>query len=254
MNPNRDKRISLFQERFVKLYLRLNGYFTTGFIVQSENRGIETEVDIIAIRFPYNEQTEREVKNSGYLQIPPDAIDIVIGEAKMRTRTLQFNDPIRNDPNRDENWRKMLKWIGLFSEDEVHHLIPQLIDVIQTKNNHTLQEFPYVVHGGKFGTVILRPIFFAPDRRAPGRNQLRYVHGEEMVGFIWKCLNPEAQRKYCNTNYSVDVWGEYMDIVDYFKKRHKAKLEICAMDDLYEEFVPIIPSDNQPSHSPKDKI
>jgi hypothetical protein len=174
MKPDRNKRKSLFQERLEKLYLRLNGYFTTGFIIQSENRGIETEVDIIAIRFPYNEQTEREVKNSNYLQIPPGAIDIVIGEAKMRTRTLQFNDPIRTDPNRDENWRKMLKWIGLFSEEEVQHLIPQLIDAIQTKDNHTPQEFPYVVHGGKFGTIILRPIFFAPDRGAPSRNQQRY--------------------------------------------------------------------------------
>jgi hypothetical protein len=75
-----------------------------------------------------------------------------------------------------------------------------------------------------------------------------------MVGFIWKCLNPEAQRKYCNTNYSVDVWGEYMDIVDYFKKRHKAKTGICSMEELYEEFVSVIPSDDQRDHLPEEKI
>lgn len=66
MTLDRDKQISLFQEKLVKLFLRLNGYFTTGFIVQSAGRGVETEVDIIDIRFPFNQQTEREIPNFSF--------------------------------------------------------------------------------------------------------------------------------------------------------------------------------------------
>lgn len=238
MNPDRDKRISLFQEKLVKLYLRLNGYFTTGFIVQSTTKGeVETEVDIISIRFPFNQQTEREIQNSEYLQIP-NAIDIIIGEVKMRQASLKMNDPLRVDANRDENLQKILMWLGLFDEGEVKLLIPKLVDCVQTQQNYTPNNFSQVEHTGRYGPIVLRPILFAPDRKEPGRNQIRYVYGNEIVEFIWKCFNPDALRKYCATDYSVDAWGEFTDIAYYFKQRHKDQQGICTMNDLYEHFVP----------------
>lgn len=239
MNPDTDKKISLFQEKWVKLYLRLNGYFTTGFIVHSLDKGdVETEVDIMGIRFPFNEQLERKVANSAYLHIP-DNIDIIIGEVKMRKTALQFNEPIRIHDNREENWRKMLKWIGLFNADEVEMLIPYLVALVQTNEKSTPDEFLNHTHEGRYGKITLRPMLFAPDRPEPRPNQPRYVHGQEMMDFIWQCLNPEELREHCATDYSVDVWGDFMDIVQLLKTRHKDKVGPCTMDDLYKELVTV---------------
>lgn len=44
------------QETLVSLYLRLNGYFVSGFIVHAVY-GVETELDVLAVRFPRHEET-----------------------------------------------------------------------------------------------------------------------------------------------------------------------------------------------------
>ena len=50
------------QEAFVTLYLRLNGYFTSGFIVHSSVPGRNTtELDVLAVRLPHNAEFAREV-------------------------------------------------------------------------------------------------------------------------------------------------------------------------------------------------
>ena len=52
------KEESNIQENLVKLYLRLNGYFTTGFIIHSNKNKIKSEIDNISIRFPNNTQND----------------------------------------------------------------------------------------------------------------------------------------------------------------------------------------------------
>jgi hypothetical protein len=50
------------QEAVVALYLRLNGYFTTGFIVQSSTPGrVTTELDVLAVRLPHNAEPDRMI-------------------------------------------------------------------------------------------------------------------------------------------------------------------------------------------------
>lgn len=66
----------------------------------------------------------------------PDCIDIIIGEVKMRKAALKFNDPIRVHANRGENWDKILKWIGLFDEDEVCELSPFVTNLVKTKEKN----------------------------------------------------------------------------------------------------------------------
>ena len=61
-------------EALVGLYLRLNGYFTSGFIVHaSEEKEAKvrniTELDILAVRFPFNQEPGREVNPSKELAL-----------------------------------------------------------------------------------------------------------------------------------------------------------------------------------------
>jgi hypothetical protein len=69
------------QETLVSLYLRLNGYFVSGFIVHA-SRGVGTEMDVLAVRFPKHQEPEREGQPCRYLAAPTDQIDFLLGEVK----------------------------------------------------------------------------------------------------------------------------------------------------------------------------
>lgn len=64
-----DKEKSNIQENLVKLYLRLNGYFSTGFIIHSSENKINSEIDNISVRFPLHHQNDTEHNSSDYLNV-----------------------------------------------------------------------------------------------------------------------------------------------------------------------------------------
>jgi hypothetical protein len=71
------------QDLIVTLYLRLNGYFTSGLIVHHPDTGKNiTDVDVLAVRFPWHAQPDREVGPAPELKCTPEQIDIIIGEVK----------------------------------------------------------------------------------------------------------------------------------------------------------------------------
>ena len=74
------------QEALVSLYLRLNGYFTSGFIVHDDSddprESVVTDIDILAVKFPHNREPEREIQPSRYLSISDQKTDFIIGEVK----------------------------------------------------------------------------------------------------------------------------------------------------------------------------
>ena len=74
-----DKERSTIQEQLATLYLRLNGYFTTGYIIHSNEKKITGELDIVAVRFPFHHQDDTEHNSSEFLEIPKN-IDLVIAE------------------------------------------------------------------------------------------------------------------------------------------------------------------------------
>ncbi|MDX1361259.1 MAG: hypothetical protein R3329_07750 [Pseudoalteromonas tetraodonis] len=91
-----DKERSQIQERLVKLYLRLNGYFSDGFIVHHDINGrISSEVDILGVRFPNHSESEREAGLCSRLQLnDSNNIDVLIGEVKSNGVSLRFNNTI----------------------------------------------------------------------------------------------------------------------------------------------------------------
>jgi len=91
-------RKSEINEVLAKLYLRLNGYFTTGLIMHSPEWGqTRTEIDCLAIRHPHHRQSERLVDSAEFLSIKDGEVDIILCEVKSDSHNLMFNLPVRTD-------------------------------------------------------------------------------------------------------------------------------------------------------------
>ncbi|MBL4805719.1 MAG: hypothetical protein JKY31_00330 [Rhodobacteraceae bacterium] len=71
-------------EALTALYLRLNGYFTTGLVIHSAERGQNAgEIDCLAVRFPSHHQSLRSIKESDFLDVSDKMIDLIICEVKI---------------------------------------------------------------------------------------------------------------------------------------------------------------------------
>ena len=227
---------SIFQERLTGLFLRLNGYFQTGFIAHSEVKGRNgTEFDRIAIRFPRHSQPEREIDNCLALKIPDNTIDIVIAEVK--NADLEFNASIKsNGLQAIQNWEQLLRWCGLFNQDEIRKLVPQLITIVDKDGLRLNDNFEIVNHSNEFGNITLRPILFSIESVHGNNDPSVWINGDDMISYIWDCLCPLSRREDCSTRYPQN-WGfEFGDIVMSFKNSHKSGKGKPSTFDLYNEF------------------
>ena len=94
-----DKVKSKAQEDLALLYLRLNGFFVTGFIAHSPIHGQNlTEIDALALRMPYSAEPEREVGPHGLLDLSSNHTDLIICEVKSRGKPLRFNGALTEGP------------------------------------------------------------------------------------------------------------------------------------------------------------
>lgn len=209
---------SALQEKLVALYLRLNGYLTTGLIIHSPNdTEIEGEIDIIGVRFCGHSQPDRIINCSDALEIPTDSeIDIIVGEVKGKKETLQFNESLRLYPDRLE---KLFKWIGIINEINRKSIIDEFVCKVTPKEIQSSESFPVI----KINKITLRPILFAPDRPQSRSNQIKYIHGSELIDYCWKCFRPENRRETCETEYkAVNNWGEQFErLVGFFKDKNE---------------------------------
>lgn len=80
----------------MSLYLRLNGYSVSGFIVHAQ-KGATTEMDVLAVRFPCHQEPEREVQCCKHLAIPSNQIDFIVGEVKGGQGAVNFNARFREN-------------------------------------------------------------------------------------------------------------------------------------------------------------
>ena len=202
-----NKGRSLFQERLVGLYLRLNGYFQTGYFPHSDESGnIGTDVDRLAVRFPGHDQSEREIGSCPALQIPADTIDIILAEVKNSEK--KFNDSIKSGGRRvDENWSQILRWTGLFESHEIEPLIEALKGIVDKDGATNNEKFEMALHNNKTVNVSIRPIIFSIESpHSKGENK-KFINGTEMIQYIWQCLCPPSPRIDCSTRYPFASWG-----------------------------------------------
>lgn len=235
MEMTNEKKISQFQETLTSLYLRLNGYFTSSLILHSETKGaIRSELDRIGIRFPLHQQPEREVGFSDFLKVPNDKIDLIIVEVK--NGTLRFNDPlVKRESESVGNWKKILRWVGAFSEDDLDVLSEQLTELVQPDGNYNFQEFRKIEYLSGFGPIQIRPMLVAFERPLPRNGQLRFINGSTILDYIWDCFNPVVPRNNCATQYDLGAWGEYEQIVKFVKNwKSVGKIEKPNLRDYFD--------------------
>lgn len=216
------------QQNLLNLYLRLSGFFVTGFIVHSPDPGkSRTEIDALAIRLPFNNEPEREILPSPYLDISSDFTDLLICEVKSRGQSLQFNPALRNSIPAIES---VLRWAGLFNEDEVLDLAPKLQAQLQPPQ-FPRQDIP-TVQGPR--NTRIRGIICSPERLNRQNNQTWFINGTEILNYLWRCFCPSVPRATCSTRYDFVLWGEsYERIVRYFKSRSQNQ-GAGVIGDLYK--------------------
>jgi hypothetical protein len=219
------------QEQLAALYLRLNGFFVSGFVLhapigetnkQGETRRSRGDVDVLAVRFPHNREPEREVEPSRFLQVSSDCIDVLICEVKAGdNESPQFNESLRQR----DRVLTVLRWIGLFDEGQIEQVIDPVLAILQTRmqNDHVnYREYAVpenVLNGVR---VRIRALLFAPDRMPAAPGQTKYIHGQELLDYIWNCLQPEHRRAECEDRYDFGLWGPYEPLVRFFKcQAHK---------------------------------
>jgi hypothetical protein len=208
------KRRSRVQENLFNLYLRLNGFFVTGFIVHSPIQGQNrAEIDALAVRHPYNDEPERVIKPSSYIRTSQELIDLLVCEVKSRGQQLCFNESLRDSIPAIES---VLRWAGLFCEKEVQALAPQVQAVLQP-SDPPKQDIPSVPAPRK---TRIRAILGSPGRWNRHGNQPWFINGSEIFEYLWQCFCPEKPRDSCSTRYDFGLWGEsYEPLVKYFKER-----------------------------------
>ena len=186
------------QEILVTLYMRLNGYFTSGFIVHSPKKGRNlTEVDILAVRFPGNREPERQVHPAPELDPCTTATDIVIGEVKSKGGLLQFNQALTTS---HESLASILRWVGVLDDEEIQQVAAELVRKLTGGGLE-----PARIEGPRATRV--QALLFSPGRCSRQTGEPWYISGEQIFGFIFRCLSPAIARPGCSAVYDFGLWG-----------------------------------------------
>ncbi len=197
-------------EALATLYLRLNGYFTTGLIVHSPDWGANrTETDCLAVREQHHCQPERGIETSEFLATSSGEVDLVICEVKSVPEE-RFNESLRNDP---ETIRSLLRWAGLFDERQVCSVAERLQPLfdagvdLATARNGVLE-----------GRCRVRALLSCPPASEQDCQGRWCLVGSEILRFADECFSPAERRPACSTRYNFRQWGYALaPIVQYFK-------------------------------------
>lgn len=199
------------QELVTRLYLRMNGFFTSGFIVHSPEWGKNrTEIDTLGVRFRYSCEPERGVDPDPFLENSSALTDLVICEVKSKRRPLQFNNSLIED---DKRIASVLRWAGLFTEDEVMDLAPSVREALKSPKGKIIP----CVEAPRESRV--RGFLCCPDRTDNNEASPWFIGENVVFNYLWTCFCPDAPRPRCSTRYDFTLWGEFQTIVTYFKGR-----------------------------------
>jgi hypothetical protein len=210
------------QESLVNLYLRLNGYFTSGHIVHAkpDNLAIreKTEIDVFALRLPYSREPETGNFPSEYLHVENGILDVIVGEVKSGRQPIQFNPGIRDTGNMVSALRR----VGFTANDKAlckiaseltNQMIPQPVNHPDIRIEITLKPSADILYPTR-----IRPVLFHLGRREPTKNQAWFVGYQQIMNFTWRCLRKEFQPDSCQREYDYGLWGPVIEsIVDYIK-------------------------------------
>lgn len=203
-------------EVLTRLYLRLNGYLVSNLIIHSAKHGNNSsEIDIIGIRMPFHMQEDRQVLKEDELECSNQRIEILIADVKNvnNKNRLRFNDGLRN--NR-ESIKKLVNWIGCFQsvDDVLIDEFEKYLNLHRVKNWEGFATFNKNLDHGLFQ---FKFTFFCPSLNEWDGAGFKYVNGNQMVSFIWECLNKNKLITSCSRCYNLHNWNEFEPLVQYFK-------------------------------------
>lgn len=213
------------QENLFSLYLRLNGYFVTGFIVHAAV-GVKTEMDALAVRFPHHREPEREIGCSPALETSNNYADFTVCEVKGGKGRINYNFRFREDP---EAVVSVLNRFGAFTDQEIIELVPRIRNMLDPNHLRKSRSFPTIElpHARR-----IRFLLVAPDQERRGGNGKPYIFGDDIISYLWQCFRPDSRRRSCAVRYNWDLWGEqYKRLVAYFK--NESRIVPGNMDDIY---------------------
>jgi hypothetical protein len=198
-------------EAITTLYLRLNGFFTSGLVLHSSKKGsVRGDVDCLALRHPFHDQSERGVGSDPLLCLGTTP-ELLLVEVKSSIPALSFNERLRTDP---AALNAFLRWTGLVRPDSLSAATKQLSALIQDGVSVDLAREGTVIDG-----VRVRALLCCP--RCPAKQSVdRWcIRGEQLLDYVNRCLNPHVPRPSCSTTYPLELWGGFLEpLVTYFKK------------------------------------
>ena len=217
------------QENLFSLYLRLNGYFVTGFIVHAPS-GNKTEMDALAVRFPYHREPEREIGPSPILGTSDSFLDFLVCEVKGGARNAYFNIAFRENT---AAIKSVLSRFGAFTDNEISEYTPGICEILRPEKIRRSLNYPTIYTPRNNSR--LRFVLVVPDQKRNAKSREPYIYGDDMISYIWKCFRPEVQRQRCGVSYHWDLWGEqYIKLVKYFKDAKRA--EHGDIENIYAHF------------------
>ena len=211
-------------EALAVLYLRLNGYFTTGLIIHSAEHGqATTEVDCVAIRMPNHKQTDRVVGDAPFLKIEPGLTDLIICEVKSDASKVAFNNPLKTNRQAIE---ALLEWSGVHSNVGIASVAERVQPLFSDDAN-----IEQVISGIVDEGVRVRGLLCCPTS-APGNGPRWLLDGAEILRYAEECFNPAERRDTCSVRYNFQQWSYPLSRVVTWIKDKKRQTP-TTVDELY---------------------
>lgn len=193
------------------LYLRLNGFFTSGLVLHSHEKGrVRGDVDCLAIRHPFHDQAERGVNSDPFLELSA-ATELLICEVKSSPSALSFNGRLKSDA---AALNALLRWAGVVRPELINDVVRLLTPLLQDDVTWDAARTGVCTEG-----VRIRALLCCPNC-PPGDSAGRwFIEGETLLNYVNSCLNPHVPRPSCSTSYPYELWGGYLEpLVMYFKR------------------------------------
>lgn len=197
------------REALVRLYLRLNGYFVTSLIIHSAAPGRnQTQIDALAVRHQFQGEPRRGVPPSQFLA--PNSTDVLICEVKNK-KARKFNAALVSQ----QTLAEALQWVGIWDKADCDKAANQLSPLMSPPFREQPMRRGITVAGATIRTLLCAPGHFG-EHHAPSGWVLT---GDEIFRYARKCLSIAAAPMECSRTYDYGAWGEFRDIVRFFKER-----------------------------------
>jgi hypothetical protein len=203
-------------EILAQLYFRLNGYFTTGLILHSPERGqARTQIDCLVIRHPYHSQEERRVETDDFLATKDGETDLILCEVKSGSEFPKFNNALYDD---HEALHAVLRWTGVFTPERVKTVAERVRPLLREDTPGEASRI-----GVSEGSIRVRPLLCWPPHSEEVDGKWCLL-GVDIFRFADRCFNPPVERSSCSTRYNFQQWGyPFASVVKYLKEGGIAK-------------------------------